>query len=218
MARTKSSKDKSIGSSEMREQVTSFKREKILKVATDLFFENGYQGTTLDMVADELGVTKPFIYYHFDSKAHILEELCRPFMYQVNAALDEALGTEGKMVARLHSAIIAVCCSTLENQRKTAIYFREEKYLSPEAKVNINKMRKAFDIKLTRLLEEGARQGEYDAPDPKFLGLAISGIINWAFVWYNPDGPLSKPQIAEKIADLSMRMIGATPPSRAQLS
>jgi AcrR family transcriptional regulator len=39
------------------------KRERILAVAEDLFYRNGFAGTTLDMICAELGVTKPFVYY-----------------------------------------------------------------------------------------------------------------------------------------------------------
>src|ERR1700693_621499 len=44
--------------------------------AVELFYENGYQNTTLEMVADRLGVTKPFIYAHFNSKSELLAEIC----------------------------------------------------------------------------------------------------------------------------------------------
>ena len=44
------------------------RRETILEVAGTLFGERGYEGTRLDDVAAALGVTKPILYRHFDSK------------------------------------------------------------------------------------------------------------------------------------------------------
>ena len=50
----------------MREAISHLKREKIVAAAVDLFYKQGYSKTTLDQVASELQVTKPFIYAHFD--------------------------------------------------------------------------------------------------------------------------------------------------------
>src|ERR1700733_12322854 len=47
-------------------------RERILDVALDLFVTQGYDGTSLREVAEQLGVTKAALYYHFKSKEDIL--------------------------------------------------------------------------------------------------------------------------------------------------
>ena len=50
-------------------------RQRILDVALDLFTEQGYDGTSLREIAEQLGVTKAAIYYHFESKEDILMAL-----------------------------------------------------------------------------------------------------------------------------------------------
>ncbi len=62
----------------MRDEITAYKRERILGEAVKLFYERGFSGTTLDDIAGALGVTKPFIYTHFRSKVELLEAVCRP--------------------------------------------------------------------------------------------------------------------------------------------
>jgi AcrR family transcriptional regulator len=47
-------------------------REKILNIALDLFTEHGYDKTSLREIADELGLTKAAVYYHFERKEDIL--------------------------------------------------------------------------------------------------------------------------------------------------
>jgi AcrR family transcriptional regulator len=47
-------------------------RDRILDIALDLFTEQGYDGTSLRQIADQLGVTKAALYYHFTSKEEIL--------------------------------------------------------------------------------------------------------------------------------------------------
>ena len=52
----------------MRDEVKGFKRDRILEAATQLFYERGFTGTTMQAVADRLQVTKPFIYSYFKDK------------------------------------------------------------------------------------------------------------------------------------------------------
>ncbi len=50
-------------------------RERILDAALDLFLAQGYDGTSLRQIAEQLGVTKAALYYHFESKEDILMAL-----------------------------------------------------------------------------------------------------------------------------------------------
>jgi AcrR family transcriptional regulator len=50
-------------------------RERILEIALALFTEQGYDKTSLQNIADQLGTTKAALYYHFKSKSAILLEL-----------------------------------------------------------------------------------------------------------------------------------------------
>ncbi len=55
-------------------------RQRILAVAERRFVEFGYDGTSLREIAEDLGFTKAALYYHFPSKADILQELLAPMV------------------------------------------------------------------------------------------------------------------------------------------
>ncbi|MFF0264052.1 TetR/AcrR family transcriptional regulator [Kribbella sp. NPDC004536] len=50
-------------------------RAAIQRVALELFTEKGYEATSLREIADELGIQKPSLYYHFKGKEDILRAL-----------------------------------------------------------------------------------------------------------------------------------------------
>src|SRR5262245_57916504 len=58
-------------------------RERIPQVALRLFAEKGYEATSMREIAEHLGITKPALYYHFDSKEAIVRELLRELHGQV---------------------------------------------------------------------------------------------------------------------------------------
>ena len=146
----------------MREEILAYKRERILEEAVKLFYERGFTGTTLDDIAAELGVTKPFIYTHFRSKTDLLAALCKPTIELSLEAVTSAAKTPGSPTARLHRAIVDFTQVVLSRQANIAIYFREEKNLAPDALAEINALRKKFDRVLSNLLTEGVAAGEFD--------------------------------------------------------
>ena len=79
----------------------------------------------------------------------------------------------------------------LQRQPNIAIYFREEKNLSPEALAEINVLRRQFDHVLSDLLIEGISAGEFDIQDHSLAALALGGMISWAYTWYRPGGRLT---------------------------
>jgi AcrR family transcriptional regulator len=65
-------------------------RTRILRAATRQFLANGYQHTTLQAIAAELGLTKATILYHFPTKAHLAAELLEPFIARLETATEHA--------------------------------------------------------------------------------------------------------------------------------
>src|ERR1700761_1985199 len=107
----------------MREEILAYKRERILEEAVKLFYQRGFTGTTLDDIAAELGVTKPFIYTHFRSKTDLLAALCRPTIELSMEAVQRAARSPGSATERLHRAIVDFAQVVLSRQANIAIYF-----------------------------------------------------------------------------------------------
>jgi AcrR family transcriptional regulator len=65
-------------------------RQRILDTAGRLFSEHGYEGATLQQIADEMGVTKAAVYYYFRTKAEIFNAIVVPEFQAMNDLLDVA--------------------------------------------------------------------------------------------------------------------------------
>lgn len=71
-------------------------RQQILETAQRLFTEHGYDATSLQMIADEMGLTKAAVYYHFRAKTDILHAAMQPGIQRLKALLDEAAVLRGR--------------------------------------------------------------------------------------------------------------------------
>jgi AcrR family transcriptional regulator len=65
-------------------------RTRLLHTALRLFTEHGVEGTSLQMIADALGVTKAAVYYHFKAKDEITEAVAEPGIRELDLLLMEA--------------------------------------------------------------------------------------------------------------------------------
>lgn len=64
--------------------------ERILAAARVLFAARGYRATSMQAIAEEVGITKAALYYHFDAKDEILHQLTVPLLDELEAALAAA--------------------------------------------------------------------------------------------------------------------------------
>ncbi|GAA4548580.1 TetR/AcrR family transcriptional regulator [Amycolatopsis samaneae] len=65
-------------------------RARLLRTALKLFTEHGVEGTSLQMIADALGVTKAAVYYHFKAKDEITEAVVEPALKELTRIITEA--------------------------------------------------------------------------------------------------------------------------------
>lgn len=65
-------------------------RERVLHTALDLFCERGVEGSSLQMIADRLGVTKAAVYYQFPSKDDLVLAVFQPALDQLREVVESA--------------------------------------------------------------------------------------------------------------------------------
>lgn len=192
----------------MRDEIQAFKRERILQEAVSLFYERGFTGTTLDDIAHQLGVTKPFIYTHFRSKTDLLAAICVPMIEKVVAIACKAAESSGSARKRLRALIVEFMSIVLERRANITIYFRDERSLPAEIRTEIDALRRKFDRCLARLLKDGIDSGEFAIADVNLTALAMGGMVSWAYIWHRPTGRLAVDELCNHMADLALQMAG----------
>lgn len=195
----------------LRDNVINLKRGRILQEAAKLFFENGYLQTSVEAIAERLGATKPFVYYHFQSKAAILVEICEKSNRDVLTAAESAMSVVGSPRARFEKFIREFTHVALQQHQLVAIYFREEISLPPGAAERIKQMRKSINTRLTSLLSEGIKSGDFQIEDPRIGALVIAGMASYAFAWYRESGRLDQEEVTHRIVKMALKLVSASP-------
>ncbi len=104
-----------MGVAERREREKEQRRDEILDAAKALFFEQGYDGTTMVKIAERLELGKGTIYLSFPSKEHLAHEILIGSFDALICLVDEAAATESLGVAKLR-AMAGAYVAFYENQ------------------------------------------------------------------------------------------------------
>ena len=65
-------------------------RDRILDAALRLFAERSFAGTSLQMIADEMGLTKAAVYHHFRTREDLLSALAEPALAEMRGLIEAA--------------------------------------------------------------------------------------------------------------------------------
>ncbi len=204
---TPAARDQDSPLQSVKDEVTSMKVERIIRESADLFFRHGYTQTKMSDIADRLGVTKPFIYYHFDSKAKILIEICERGTRDALEAVERAVSGESGPLEKFESFVRAFTKSVLEDYKFVLIYFREEINLPRESAVKITQMRRTINDTLINILEDGAKSGVFKINSSKLSAFIVAGMASYAFAWYRGDGRYEKDAVIDEITASSLKIV-----------
>lgn len=175
-------------------------RVDILKSAAAAFRRLGYHGATVEQIAAALHMKKGNLYYYFSNKEEILFA-CHEFSLQrLLGLLDEIEHTAVSADEKIRRLIVSFVHTILDELHGTALFLDLEA-LSPAHLKTIIVGRDRFDRGMRRILEDGIRTGMFAETDAKLLSFAILGAVNWIPRWYDPDGPASSQEIADRFAD-----------------
>jgi AcrR family transcriptional regulator len=100
-------------------------RERILDVALDLFLAQGYDGTSLRQLAEQLGVTKAALYYHFESKEDILRAL-HMRLHEFGKDALNSMGDEPMTLERWHLLLDQVVEQMLAQRKLFLMHQRNQ--------------------------------------------------------------------------------------------
>jgi AcrR family transcriptional regulator len=176
-------------------------RENILDVATLLFSENGYAGTTMREIANAVGILPGSLYAHIDGKETLLFEIVETGIDRFLAATT-AIKEIDEPVDRARAAIKAHLAVVAERPERTLVVFHQWRYLTGPNRARILDKRKRYEDFFVSLVEEGIKAGVFSSRlDAKIAVLSILGSLNWAAEWFKPDGPAGPDEVGERLAD-----------------
>ncbi|HEY2400211.1 MAG TPA: TetR/AcrR family transcriptional regulator [Steroidobacteraceae bacterium] len=160
------------------------KRQEIIERCADLFDGGSYHRSTMQMLADEVGLGKPTLYHYFRSKTEILFAIHQQHI----GALIDGLNREQGGGASPDQLLVHACRHILDEIARHPGYVRAffEHYaeLDEPKRAEIRRRRQEYFRKVCGILESGVAAGVYRECDIELTAYGFLGMCSWAYQWY----------------------------------
>jgi len=191
-----------------REELRELKRRAALRVAARIFNEKGYHATSLDEIADEIGVTKTALYYYFKNKEQLLYE-CLKLTYDCGqSARLEAEQMDGTAFEKLKHLYRCFMENRME-ERGAYTTMANIRALPDDQQAELMERRKHLDRYSRMLIEKAIAEGALRPVDVRITSNFFLGAVNWILRWHTEDDAMSPRDVSNHFLDLFMNGIVA---------
>jgi AcrR family transcriptional regulator len=174
----------------------TLREESILQAAAACFGEQGYRATTLEAVAERLGISRVTLYRYCPSKEELLIRVFERSIAIFQRGLQQICAQDIPPEEKVRQIIRHQVRILTDHRDFLSVFFSEEGHLPTEMAQRAKAERRAYDTLIEGVIQEGIAAGRLAPLPPKILSFALLGMCNWLYQWYQPNGPLSAEEVA----------------------
>jgi AcrR family transcriptional regulator len=169
----------------------------LIDAAARLFMRKGYQNTTIDDLADEVGISKPTVYQYVKSKRWLLESIFETVLKRLETDQDRIIVEIDDPADQLRESIRYYVNAVADLQPYFHIFFGEEAELPKRTQKRFREWARRMSDKLTTILRDCAKRNEVRTDvDPQIASFLLIGMLASVYRWYDVKGPLKTEEIA----------------------
>ncbi|MHA6795641.1 TetR/AcrR family transcriptional regulator [Pseudonocardia bannensis] len=194
----------------MNSSTYSRNRERVIAVAADLFARNGYHGTGIAELGKAVGLGRGALYHYIESKEALLYYISKTQVDSMNAQAEQALRSGLPPEALLREMARRLLHNIATHQAEWAVFFRDYSALTGERRDKVIAARERYEGYWRQALDRGV-EAEVLRPTPRLLVKGILGMLNYTYLWFEPDGELSSDELADEFMDALLDGIRSDP-------
>ena len=174
------------------------RRQDIATKAALLFDQQGYHQTTMEDIADLMGIKKPTLYHYFKSKDEILSLIHEVF---VELLLEKQKERKKSMISYedlLRNTMRDIIGLMVTHRSHVRVFFEHHRELPEPFQSSIHLKRDKYFELIESYIQSGIDDGKYKISDAKLGALAMFGMCNWAYTWFDSHGRYSADSVGDQ--------------------
>jgi AcrR family transcriptional regulator len=175
----------------------------ILERAARLIFQNGFEATSMQQIADASGLTKAGLYHHVKTKEAILVAIMHYGMDLFEEHVLTPVSAIADPLERLRQTMARnLALVTEDASKEVTIILHEHQTLTGDAQRDINARKKKYVRFLEATFREAIERGQIRAIDPTIAAFSLLGTVLWTYKWYRAGGALDTRRLTDGMTDL----------------
>jgi AcrR family transcriptional regulator len=181
----------------------------IYRAAARIICEKGYDATSMNDIAEAVGITKAGIYHHIPGKKDLLFRIMNFGLDELDAEVIAPARAVTDAEQRLRTIItnhvrLITDRSTPQGNNPVTIVVDEVAGLRVPHRRKIDQRKRAYVDLVRETLKQLREEGKLNEVDVTTSAFSLLGMILWLSRWYNPEGRLSPEEIAEEITRIAL--------------
>lgn len=180
----------------------------ILKHATEVFYEKGYEGASMRDLSRATGTSLAGLYYYFESKERLLYLIQKHTFKTILERLKERLQDSSDPEQRIRILILNHLQYFLNNREAMKVLSHEDDALKNGFGQEIAAIKREYYRLCVELLErfKEAKRLEFKS---RIAVLSLFGMMNWIYTWHNPRVDADAGELARQMGDIFLQGICA---------
>lgn len=186
----------------MRKKDDQVTKEKILEIARQKFFQDGFVKTSIDEIAREYHISKKTIYKHFKSKDDLLTGVVKDFTGRVTNSIIEIMKSKKNSIEKLIDVLDLIQNSIRQFSLR---YIDDIQKHKPKLWNYIEKFRKENLEKIVyQTIEEGKKEGLFNNVNPDIVFRIFYGAVRNVI---SPDFLITSPISRDEAIDETFEIL-----------
>lgn len=173
------------------------KRAHILHASAELFSAHGYDRTSINDIASACGVSKALIYHYYPNKEQLLVDIIGRHLTHLVEAVEQAAAGTPPGDQRLRAIVGALLEAYRDADTLHKIQVSELSRLPQAHQDELKTVERALVGKFSQALAEAVPELSHNGRLLKPVTMSLFGMLNWHYMWFRPDGPMSREAYAE---------------------
>ncbi|MGH9430361.1 MAG: TetR/AcrR family transcriptional regulator [Terriglobia bacterium] len=179
----------------------------ICRIAARVFFAKGFDGASMQDIADAVGLTKAGLYHHVGSKDRLLFEIMNYGMDILQETVLNKIESISDPREKLRQVIVGhIDLIVRARDMEITVILHENRSVKGGLRGKINARKRQYIQLLEGLIEQVQRQaGGPPLVSSRLAAFALLGMVNWLYQWYRPGGSVEQEKLAGDYADFFFR-------------
>jgi AcrR family transcriptional regulator len=178
------------------------RRKLILEKAAPLLAEKGIAGCTVRDIARGVGILSGSLYYYFDSKDALVEEIVMDYLTTLQRRYSDVVEPQSDPRKRLYALVLASLEVSHAHAHASEIYQSNRKYFASSTRFNaVRKAAAKLQGTWSEVIERGVEQGAFrDDVNPRVFHRFLRDAVFLSPRWHKPAGDYRLSDLADDTA------------------
>ncbi|MCB9959762.1 MAG: TetR/AcrR family transcriptional regulator [Rhodospirillaceae bacterium] len=178
------------------------KRLAILRQSVSVIAERGVERASMAQIALECGVSKALLYHYYTSKEELVYDILSSYLENLDAVIADADDPDLPPVERLRHLVHTTLDHYRDSDDQHKVQITAMRALPADKVESLREIERSIVHRFATVIERVNPALTGDRPRLMPVTMSLFGMMNWVYMWFRVDGPLSRDELAELMTRL----------------